>query len=118
MREPAAPGGPQVGGTPAGNTNHPNNNQDTMTLTNMMAQSHNTTQSNQLNIIDNNNNNTTPNQPTDSFYTPWGDPIQPVKSPQTVRLALQNLADGHNGITTTRTRLSDTSSMKNKLTSS
>jgi len=28
--------------------------------------------------------------PADTFYTPWGNLIQPVKQPQTIRLALQN----------------------------
>jgi len=90
MREPIAPGGPQVGGTPARNPNRPNMNQNTTTLTNTMAQSQETIQPNQLNVIDSNNHDTTLNQPTDTYYTPWGNNIQLDKRPQTVRLALQN----------------------------
>ncbi len=90
MREPMAPGDPQVGGTPAEISNHPDTNQNTMAPTNRTTQSQATTQINQLNIIDNNNHDTTSNQPTDTYYTPWGDTIQLEKRPQTVQLALQN----------------------------
>jgi len=61
-----------------------------MALTNKMTQSQATTQLNQLNRIHNNNHNTTSNQPTDTYYTPWGDTNQLEKRPQTVQLALQN----------------------------
>jgi len=83
-----------------------------MAPTNRTTQSQATTQINQLNIIDNNNHDTTSNQPTDTYYTPWGDTIQPEKKHRQPSWPYKILVDGHNGITITKTRPSDSSLMK------
>jgi len=78
----------------------------------------NTSHPNQHSINDINNNAIPPEPNINTFYTKWGDPLQPTKQPHTVWLVLHNFGGWLQWNNNKKTRSSDNSLMRRILTSS